>query len=345
MTDLKRSWTDPEVETVATGVRRIPLPLTGDALRAVNVYAIADRRGVVLVDAGWDHPGSRSALDHGLANLGATIKDVHSLLITHVHRDHFGQATGIARASGAAVLLDRRERKSFQRMKRPPRPLRKRSMLGLARAGAQQLLAEAALHWPTVKAADVDEPTWMEDVRVLELADRRLEVIRTPGHTWGHVCFFDRDHGLLFAGDHVLPHITPSIGVETPQMRLSLGHFLNSLALVRELPVKHVLPAHGPVFADLLKRVDELARHHAVRLDAVRDAVEAGACTGFDVARGLLWTRHRRAFADLDLFNRMLAVRESVAHLDLLVARQLIRVGEGDDGIARYELPFREGRD
>jgi glyoxylase-like metal-dependent hydrolase (beta-lactamase superfamily II) len=46
------------------------------------------------------------------------------------------------------------------------------------------------------------------------LADRELDVVPTPGHTTGHVVFDDAAAGLMFTGDHVLPHITPSIGFQ-----------------------------------------------------------------------------------------------------------------------------------
>lgn len=330
------AWSDPGIESVMAAVHRLPLPLVGDALRAVNVYVLEGTAGLTLVDSGWDHPLSWQALGDGLATIGAEVGDVRDVLVTHVHRDHFGQATGIARASGATVRLDRREWRSFQRMARPPRTGFHRRMLGLQRGGAQALITEAEHSWRTPQRADVEEPAWMDDVRTIELDDRELEVIRTPGHTWGHVCFYDRTRGLLFAGDHVLPHITPSIGVETPQMRLSLAHFLRSLALVRNLPVTRVLPAHGPLFADLAGRVDELVEHHATRLETVCSAVIVGDATGYEVAQRILWTRRGRAFTELDLFNRMLAVREAMAHLDLLVSQRRLRVDEGEDCVARF---------
>jgi hypothetical protein len=37
------------------------------------------------------------------------------------------------------------------------------------------------------------------------------------------------------------------------------------------------------------------------------------------VAQAVPWTRRRRRFADLDTFNQMLAINETVAHLELLV--------------------------
>lgn len=342
-TDKARLWSDLGVETVAPGVHRLPLPLAGDALRAVNVYAVEDSRGVVLIDAGVSSLESWRALEAGLRAVGSKISDVHSVLVTHIHYDHFGQAAAIARASGALVRLDRREGVSFRSLMRPMASRRRQRLLGMERAGAQPLIAEADREAPSERFTDYVEPEWLDGESYVQLGGRPVEALRTPGHTWGHLCFFDRDRGLLFAGDHVLPHITPSIGVETPQLRLILGHYLRSLASVRELPVATVLPAHGAVFSDLRRRVDELSRHHALRLDAAEAAVVAGASTGFDVARRLLWTRRDTRFDELDLFNRMLAVRETVAHLDLLVAQGKLLVTEGHH-IAHYQSAVRSAQ-
>ena len=59
--------------------------------------------------------------------------------------------------------------------------------------------------------------------------------------------FADHAAGLLFAGDHVLPTITPSIGFEPALPAQPLGDFLGSLTKVRGLPDLRLLPAHGPV--------------------------------------------------------------------------------------------------
>ena len=48
-----RDWVTPGAFEVAPGVHRIPLPLPLDGLRAVNVYALRDGDGLVLIDAGW----------------------------------------------------------------------------------------------------------------------------------------------------------------------------------------------------------------------------------------------------------------------------------------------------
>src|SRR5262249_61462225 len=78
----------------------------------------------------------------------------------------------------------------------------------------------------------------------------------------GHVVLRDAAAGLLFAGDHVLPHITPSIGFEAVPSPHPLQDFLSSLQLVRSLPDMRLLPAHGPVAPSAHARIDELFAHH-----------------------------------------------------------------------------------
>lgn len=85
------------------------------------------------------------------------------------------------------------------------------------------------------------------------------------------------------------------------------------------MPDTHLLPAHGPVTTSVHTRVDELLTHHEARLEATANLVRGGAQTTYAVASALPWTRRERMLDDLDLINRMLAVLEIDAHLDLLV--------------------------
>jgi glyoxylase-like metal-dependent hydrolase (beta-lactamase superfamily II) len=178
---------------------------------------------------------------------------------------------------------------------------------------------------------------WLHDGEVIAQGDRRLDVVATPGHTRGHVVFHDTGGGLLFAGDHVLPAITPSIGFEPVLSDNPLGAFLGSLTLMRERPDARLLPAHGPVTASAHARVDELVAHHGTRLDETEVAILGGAQTAYQAAARLRWTRRGRALADLDPFNQMLAITETAAHLQLLAAQGRVTRHE-TDGL-RYYLP------
>jgi glyoxylase-like metal-dependent hydrolase (beta-lactamase superfamily II) len=152
------------------------------------------------------------------------------------------------------------------------------------------------------------------------------------------VVFDDGAAGLMFTGDHVLPHITPSIGFQPAPAEAPLDDYLGSLRLVRGMPDRQMLPAHGPVSPSVHARVDELLTHHDDRLAATGETVANGASTAYESAQRLGWTRRHRKLAELDAFNQMLAVLETAAHLDLLASQGKLHSSEVDE-TRRYALP------
>jgi glyoxylase-like metal-dependent hydrolase (beta-lactamase superfamily II) len=71
-----------------------------------------------------------------------------------------------------------------------------------------------------------------------------LSAIWTPGHTPGHVCFFDSGRNLMLTGDHILPRITPNISPAPGVEDDVLGEYLSSLLLLADYADAEVLPAH-----------------------------------------------------------------------------------------------------
>jgi glyoxylase-like metal-dependent hydrolase (beta-lactamase superfamily II) len=338
--DDRHRWSRPEPETVAPDVLRVPLPLPLDALRAVNVYVLRDGERLTLVDGGWALTESRDLLAVALRGLGAELPDIGRFLVTHVHRDHYTQAVALRRETGARVALGAGERDSIEHMARRPPPLAPQvAGLRLAGAGplADDLEAELAGS-PGDDPVDYTAPDdWLADGDRLPVGDRVLEAVETPGHTRGHLVFDSGEGpagdgpGLLFAGDHVLPHITPSIGFEPGARPGALTRFLASLARVRERPDRRLLPAHGPVRPSAHARVDELLDHHGDRLDAIERVVVAGADTAAEAAAALTWTRREKGLDDLEPFHRMLAVLETDAHLEVLSAQgRIVRDADGE---------------
>ena len=317
-------------------MHRIPLPLPGDSLHAVNVYAIHDGDQVVMIDGGWAMSRSTDLMSAGLNEIGYELGDVREFLVTHLHRDHYTQAVAVRRITGSQVAVGEGERACLDAIRNiTTHP----DIARLTEAGAPQVAAEIAQWTEGLTGPDLtdweDPDTWLDDGIDIPLQTRTLRVIATPGHTRGHVVFHDTAANALFAGDHVLPHITPSIGVELTRPPSPLRDYLHSLELIRSLPDATLLPAHGPVAGSAHDRVDELLVHHAKRLDATQAAVAAGADTGDQVARSLGWTRRERHLDDLDLFNKVLAINETVAHLIVLVEQgRLTRTESG--GVAHY---------
>ncbi len=315
-------WTAPGAWTVAPGVHRVPLPLPTDGLRAVNVYVLEQPYGLALVDGGWAVAGASAALDRALRSLGYRSADVGRVLVTHIHRDHYTHAVVLRRQHGARISLGAGERESLAVLHDPAAPETHADYL--QQAGAAGLAA----WWHRTIGARVRDLSlweapdeWLVGGGRVDLGDRVLDVVATPGHTRGHVVFVDLADGLMFAGDHVLPTITPSIGFEPLPSALPLSDYLTSLAKVRALPDLVLLPAHGAAGGSVHARVDELLAHHRERLLSCRAAVADGCVTAFEVAGELAWTGRNRPFRTLDDYNSALAVLETRAHLEVLVAR------------------------
>ena len=320
-------------------MHRIPLPLPGDRLRAVNVYVLADAGGLTLIDSGWALAEAQQRLEDSLAAIGHELGDVRRFLVTHIHRDHYTLGLTVRRLFGTRVLLGTGEQETLNAiMDRGERVMVTFGRLLLQAGAAPVAEAMRALH----AAGGEPEPPhwekpdgWLNSGDEIELPGRTLRVIPTPGHTRGHVVFADRANGLLFAGDHVLPHITPSIGFEAARPQLPLGDYLASLRLVRSLPDMRLLPAHGAVAGSAHTRIDELLAHHERRLDACAAVIAQGAGTAYEAARILTWTRRERHFDELDPFNQMMAVLETAAHLDVLVRQGRLRSSESG-GVTGY---------
>jgi glyoxylase-like metal-dependent hydrolase (beta-lactamase superfamily II) len=335
--DPESDWTLPGVYEVSDGAYRIPLPLPNDGLRAVNVYAVRDGDGLVMVDSGWALAEARDLFEQAVKLLGFGLPDIRQFLVTHVHRDHYTMAVAIRREFSTRVTLGRGEAETL-RLIREVGPLTG-LMSQLCRGGAAELGRQIqALRQPDDPAEWADPDDWLDPPDDINLATTTWRAYPTPGHTRGHVVFVDANRNVMFAGDHVLPRITPSIGFEQNPAELPLRDYLDSLNLVRGLPDRRLLPAHGPVAPSVHARVDQLIDHHDTRLARIDETVATHAGTAAETARRLLWTRRERRFDELDLLSRCLAVTETLAHLEVLVASgRLCR--SNDDGTFHYRRP------
>lgn len=332
------AWTIPGAHQVVPGVYRIPLPLPFDGLRAVNVYAIEASDGLIMIDSGWVLDATREQLERSLAQIGAELGDIRKFLITHVHRDHYTQAIALRKMFGTKVALGAQEKHSLDALLgRDFRAMSAQTQRLLA-AGAQPLIdqmVEAGFQRPQADLGYAEPDEWITAGQSFDLGTRILEAIATPGHTRGHLVFADRAAGVLFAGDHVLPHITPSISFEAAPPPLPLHDFLESLLLVRRMPDLTLLPAHGPVGPSVHARIDELLDHHDDRLQAIAAVLAGGPRTAYEVALDIRWTSRNRKLSELDLINQTLAVSETACHLDLLVVRGLAGV-QSSEGTRLY---------
>jgi glyoxylase-like metal-dependent hydrolase (beta-lactamase superfamily II) len=338
----------PAPEDLGDGLYSVPVPIPGSPLGYTLVYALESARGPVLVDAGWEHVESWNALSRGLAALGLEVRDVYGVVVTHHHPDHSGLAGRVRAASGAWIAMHAADAAIVRRFHRLSRDSgREWEFTALRRAGA----SEAEINEARASPARIDPPAIpdreLEDGDLADLPGRKLRVIWTPGHSPGHICLHLEGADRLFTGDHVLPKITPNVGLyafDEPDAN-PLGDFLRSLARVGEIGAKEALPAHEYRFTDLSDRTDAIAAHHEERLAEVVAILADGSPRQGDAPGGgsrsvTVWEvtsrmRWNAPFAAMHPMHRRLAAGEAAAHLRLLEHRGLARLVPGP-GPQRY---------
>jgi hydroxyacylglutathione hydrolase len=270
---------------------------------------------VTLIDSGVATERGSDALVRGLAAHGLSLAQLGRVILTHKHIDHIGNAWRVQRASGAEILIHESEQPSISDVDPDSQRF---SELVRQRLGEWSVpdevrprpAAAAGITWDIEPAV----PTGLADGQRIELEQGSgiLEVIHTPGHTYGSICL--KYGRTLFSGDHVLPEISPNIGGGDMRRRGLLTEFLGSLRRISNLSdaVDQVLPGHGAPFTDLGGRCAQLLEHHRDRLDRVEAIVRTGGPQN-------VWDIACRLFGELQDFHVVLGCAEAEAHLECLV--------------------------
>lgn len=330
----------PPVERVRPGLWSVPVPIPSSSLPYVFVYVFETDKGPYIVDTGWNTDDSWSALVDGLSKVGSDVKDVQGVLVTHLHPDHYGLAGRVREASGAWVALHPADAILIKARYVEPTDLIANMAAMLRRVGApaDELEALSTASMPVRPFVDAVEPdVLLEDGDRPEIPGWDLTSIWTPGHSPGHLCFWEPGNKLLLAGDHVLPRITPNIPFHPQAGSNPLADFLSSLDKLEDVEADEVLPAHEYRFTHLQGRLAELRAHHDHRFAEVIGAIRKGIHHAWDIAAVMQWSR---SWDRIEGFMRRAAVSEAHAHLRALEMRGVVREVEGPP--SRWELVEQE---
>ena len=216
-----------KVYSVAPRVFAISEPRQAEG---VNSFLVIGSKRALLFDSGL-----------GVARIGSVVRRLTALPVTvlnsHTHFDHVG---GNAEFPDVRNLEDSYSHAS-------------------ARGEIAQSLVEYASKTldedkvcgklpPGVTSREYTIPTWriaapIRDGERLDLGDRTLEIVRTPGHTPDSLCLIDRANGMLFTGD---TYYSGEIYLWAPET--SVTDYTASIDRLVQLAdgLQMLLPAHGP---------------------------------------------------------------------------------------------------
>src|SRR5262245_1262973 len=149
------------------------------------VYAVDTTDGLVLVDSGVE--ASAALVTAQLADLGLDVKRLRAILLTRAHMDYSLGATRLRELTGAKIYAGRGD----------CQPLRQ--------GGPREALF-GTHHLPELRTHPTPVDVELTGGETVEVGDARFEVLATPGHTPGSVCYLlERDgQRALFTGDVIL---------------------------------------------------------------------------------------------------------------------------------------------
>jgi glyoxylase-like metal-dependent hydrolase (beta-lactamase superfamily II) len=295
---------------------RLPIPFEDGH---VNVFLFADGDEADLLDCGMNTEESVAAIRAAVNQIGA--KRIRRLVVTHIHPDHYGAAGVFAGEGGADLYLHRLEvglvNPRYVELEHLVEEVRRYLLVNGVSEGESEVLSNSQRALSQV--VTIAEPAvQLDGAETLELGRRRLRVEWTPGHSPGHICLYDPEDKLLFAGDHMLPELSPNIGLHPQSTPDPLHEYLDGLRRMAAYGPRLVLPAHGRPFTDASGRVATLVAHHMKRLNRVVDIVAGGEHSGWEVALELWGPR-------ANMYEKRLALQEGLAHLQALAVESRLQ--------------------
>jgi len=167
----------------------------------------------------------------------------------------------------------------------------------------------------------------MEDGDRPDIPGWDLTAIWTPGHSPGHLCFWEAAQRFMLTGDCVLPRITPNVNLNPQTEPDPLGDYLDSLEKLAAYDALDALPAHEWRYVGHHERLREIRAHHEQRFLEVIAAIRAGHETAWEVAPQMDWSR---PWDQIDGFMRRSAIGEAYAHLRALSKRGVLEENDGE---------------
>lgn len=316
---------------------RLPLPF---ALKIVNCYLVRDDAGWCIFDTGLHTPAGEAVWEEVFSFLKIRKGEITKIILTHCHPDHYGMAGWLQQrfsdgniSKAPPVLVSRQELENARTVFQPQIELAQTIFDFFSACGTPADISKSILSdLENIRKATRPHPIqtqFLEPNSYLHIGKRTFRVIHTPGHSDGHLVFYEVETGLMLSGDHILMEITPNISQWPLTEPNPLGRYLKSLAQLVQFDVKTALPGHRQIITDWQGRIADLQAHHQERLMNMKTAIN-GSATPFQVCSRVF------DLPTLSSHEIRFAVTETLAHLEYLATIQEIE--KSQNGKLTYHL-------
>lgn len=294
----------------------------------VSLYVLNIRNTVILIDAGYSMQYWKNAFCKALNELKINLKDIDYCIITHEHPDHTGLMVDLKRANPKVKICIHKIAHELAKLRLN---LIKKNNFEERVENRKELLISYGLRKEEVDLIiqRFGTGTWGSDYIKPDLllndndkiVEGELQIIHSPGHSVGHICIYYARKGIIFSGDHILSKITPHLGTlaipgamefnKKNNYENILEDYLRSLDRIDELNSKIILPGHEQIIYDPHERITAIKNHHQNRLFEISKIIENNPMPPLQIAL-------HHFGDDLDQMNKILAISETLVHLDYL---------------------------
>lgn len=295
-------------------------------LNHVNCFMAESDEGWTVIDTGLHNQETVARWDDILEG-----KKIDDIIITHYHPDHFGYAGGMQQKTGARLSMTQIDADMALNAWKDVflSDLNKNyEMAGIPAPMADKMtqntegFVERVTPYPSIDHH-------LDEGEMIRIGKYMYEVIHTPGHSDGLVCFYNKERHMLLSTDHILPKITPNISYWFHGDPNPLKSYLHSLEKVKVLDVDLVVPSHGKPFYGANDRIDEIMAHHERRLDILLEGITGG-MTIYEACSILFQKK-------LNIHETRFAIGETFAHLEYLRTKGECQ-REKRGGVYRYNV-------
>lgn len=315
-------------------------------VRFVSLYLFEVNKKNVLIDAGLNSKSWIKIFFERLKDLDMTLNDIDICIITHSHIDHIGILGVLQEKNPEARILMHDITQNILEWETNKQNLEEieqeaiKLSFQLKRYGLSEEQRKKVVQFFTYwsKLRQYQKPD-----RVLhdgEIVLNDLEIIWTPGHSFGHICVFNKKKKHLFSGDHILSRITPHIGnfvvPEFVSKQYSnynfnnvLDQYLQSLDRINELKPEIIFPAHQDIIYNPEERINQIKAHHQQRLADISDVIKDKPMTPYKISQ-------IHFGEDLDEINSFLGLSEVLGHLLYLEAKGKVNTIEKNGKLLYY---------